>query len=92
MRLLVPRIGGEFHSIEPFDIFVSDVDTLLESKPEGKVRPPFFLASMLTIFRQDETVVTLSIMRMTVLDAANPYPYPVLSLAAPRSLVTYMLY
>ena len=42
MRLLVPRIEGEFHSIEPFDIFVSDVDTLLESKPEGKVRPPFF--------------------------------------------------
>ncbi len=43
VRLLVPRIEGEIHSIEPFDIFVSDVDILLESKPEGKVRPPFFM-------------------------------------------------
>jgi autophagy-related protein 2 len=38
VRLLVPRIEGEFDSVEPFDIFVSDVDVLLESKPEGKVR------------------------------------------------------
>lgn len=50
MRLLVPRIEGESHSIEPFDIFVSDVDILLESKPEGKVRPFFLHASMPTIF------------------------------------------
>ncbi len=40
---------------------------------------------------QDETVVTLSIMRMTVQDAVNPFPCPVLSLAAPRSLVIYLL-
>ena len=43
------------------------------------------------VFLQDETVVTLSIMRMTVQDAANPFPYPVLSLAAPRSLVFHLL-
>jgi hypothetical protein len=43
------------------------------------------------VFLQDETVVTLSIMRMTVQDAANPLPYPVLSLAAPRSLVFHLL-
>ena len=42
-------------------------------------------------FLQDETVVTLSVMRMTVQDAANPFPYPVLSLAAPRSLVFHLL-
>jgi hypothetical protein len=42
-------------------------------------------------FLQDETVVTLSIMRMTVQDAVNPIPYPVLSLATPRSLVIYLL-
>ena len=30
-------------------------------------------------------------MRMTVQDAANPLPYPVLSLAAPRSLVFHLL-
>ena len=36
MRLLISR-EGEPRSAEPFDIFVSDVDVLLESKPEGKV-------------------------------------------------------
>ena len=43
------------------------------------------------VFVQDETVVTLSIMRMTVQDAANPFPYPMLSPAAPRSLVFHLL-
>ena len=37
MRLLIPQNEGESHSIEPFDVFISDVDVLLESKPEGKV-------------------------------------------------------
>ena len=36
-------------------------------------------------------MVTLSIMRMTVQDAASPVPYPVLSLAAPRSLVNILV-
>ena len=49
MRLLVPRIE-ESQFIEPFDIFLSDVDILLESKPEGKVRPNFLHLSMPTIF------------------------------------------
>jgi hypothetical protein len=88
----VPRIEGEFDSIEPFDIFVSDVDVLLESKPEGKVRFYLFINTFLCLcFLQAETVVTLSIMRMSVQDAANPFPYPVLSLAAPRSLVFHLL-
>jgi hypothetical protein len=39
MRLLIPhQIEGAANGVEPFDIFVSDVDILLESKPEGKVR------------------------------------------------------
>jgi hypothetical protein len=38
MRLLIPRNEGESHPIDPFDVFVSDVDVLLEFKPEGKVR------------------------------------------------------
>lgn len=38
MRLLVPHQCEEAPpSVEPFDILVSDVDVLLESKPEGKV-------------------------------------------------------
>ena len=39
MRLLVPHQSeGAPPSVEPFDILISDVDALLESKPEGKVR------------------------------------------------------
>jgi len=39
MRLMVPHQSeGAPPSVEPFDILVSDVDALLESKPEGKVR------------------------------------------------------
>lgn len=87
----MPRIEGEFDSIEPFDVFVSDVDVLLESKPEGKVCFLLLKHFYVYVFFQDETVVTLSIMRMTVQDAANPLPYPVLSLAAPRSLVFHLL-
>ena len=39
---------------------------------------------------QDDTVITLSIMGITVLDVVNPFPYPVLSLAAPRRLVIHI--
>ncbi|KAI0306470.1 hypothetical protein B0F90DRAFT_1690173 [Multifurca ochricompacta] len=54
---------------EPFDIFAFDLDALLESRPEGR----------------NETVITLSIMGVTVLDAVSPLS-PLLSLAAPPSL------
>ncbi|KAH9063334.1 hypothetical protein EDB87DRAFT_1603168 [Lactarius vividus] len=71
VRLLVPhQIEGTPPSVEPIDILVSDVDALLESKPEGK----------------DVTVITLSIMGVTVLDAVNPFPCSVLDLTAPHSL------
>ena len=40
---------------------------------------------------QDETVVTLSVVGITVNDAANPFPYPILSLATPRRLVIHLL-
>jgi hypothetical protein len=49
MRLLIPQNEGESHTIEPFDVFVSDVDVLLESKPEGKVRRHTLGASMLMV-------------------------------------------
>lgn len=39
MRLLIPHQSEDASpSVEPFDLLVSDVDVLLESKPEGKVR------------------------------------------------------
>ena len=37
VRLLVPR-SDERQSIRPFDVIASDLDVLLELKPEGKVR------------------------------------------------------
>lgn len=40
---------------------------------------------------QDETVVTLSVVGITVSDAASPFPYPILSLATPRRLVIHLL-
>jgi hypothetical protein len=51
MRLLVLQNEGELHSAEPFDVLVSDVDILLESKPEGKVSAsPYLTASVLMVF------------------------------------------
>ena len=37
VRLLVPREDDGHVAIRPFDITASDVDVLLELKPEGKV-------------------------------------------------------
>ena len=50
MRLLVPHQSeGKPSSVEPFDILVSDVDVLLESKPEGKVRPALAYIYLVTV-------------------------------------------
>jgi hypothetical protein len=49
MRLLIPQNEGESHPIDPFDVFVSEVDVLLESKPEGKVRRYALGASVLIV-------------------------------------------
>ena len=39
VRLLVPReVDGQVVAVRPFDLTASDVDVLLELKPEGKVR------------------------------------------------------
>ena len=37
--MLVPReVDGQVVAVRPFDLTASDVDVLLELKPEGKVR------------------------------------------------------
>ncbi|KAI8998625.1 hypothetical protein BD414DRAFT_453550 [Trametes punicea] len=68
VRLLVPR-EEEQDAARPFDITASDVDILLESKPEGK----------------DETVVTLGVMAMNVYDTTAAGRNCFLSLTAPKS-------
>ncbi|KAI0065395.1 hypothetical protein BV25DRAFT_1821795 [Artomyces pyxidatus] len=73
LRVLLDReTKGTLTSIKPLDILASDIDALLELKPEGK----------------DETVFTLSVMDVLVVDRASSSPLPFLTLTAPRSLLT----
>ncbi|KAI0054145.1 hypothetical protein FA95DRAFT_1585813 [Auriscalpium vulgare] len=77
-RLLLTREKDHGHSSVPFDIFVSSLDALLELKPEGK----------------DETVVTVSVMDLGIVDRTSnsPFPYlmrtsPISPLSTPRPLI-----
>ncbi|THH20691.1 hypothetical protein EW146_g715 [Bondarzewia mesenterica] len=74
VRLMVPReeADGKLGPAQPFDILASDVDALIELKPEGK----------------DETVVTLSVMDVNIMDRHSSPSTPFLSLVTPRSLVS----
>ncbi|RDB21446.1 Autophagy-related protein 2 [Hypsizygus marmoreus] len=69
VRAMVPRSQGG--TVSPFIISASDLDILVELKPEGK----------------DETVVTLGVMDLTIDDMPTPLPtQTLLSLTSPRSL------
>ncbi|KAI0780919.1 hypothetical protein BD413DRAFT_660017 [Trametes elegans] len=72
VRLLVPREEDGPTAVRPFDLSASDVDVLLELKPEGK----------------DETVVTVGVMDLSVHDQAATDRNCFLSLTTPRSLNT----
>ncbi|TBU50794.1 hypothetical protein BD309DRAFT_907025 [Dichomitus squalens] len=72
-RLLIPREEtGQVIAVRPFDITASDVDVLLELKPEGK----------------DETVATIGVMDLNVHDLSTTGRNCFLSLTTPRSLIT----
>ncbi|KAF9246321.1 hypothetical protein BU15DRAFT_70422 [Melanogaster broomeanus] len=72
IRFIVPR-NGESRGTRPFDISVSDVDALIELKPDGK----------------DETAVTAGIMDIRIADTSNDGNYvPLIILTAPRSLAS----
>ncbi|KAH7922102.1 putative peripheral membrane protein [Leucogyrophana mollusca] len=71
IRVLLPRADEASNAVRPFDVHASDLDMLLELKPEGK----------------DETVVTASVLDLGITDATiNGETVPLLSLSAPRSL------
>ncbi|KAI0721077.1 hypothetical protein C8T65DRAFT_601842 [Cerioporus squamosus] len=72
LRLLVPREEGGHMAVRPFDISASDVDVLLELKPEGK----------------DETVVTVGVTDLNVHDTTTTNRNCFVSLTTPRSLST----
>ncbi|KAG6336408.1 hypothetical protein ID866_2681 [Astraeus odoratus] len=70
LRISLPR-EQDLHHTRPFDIQASDIDVLLELKPEGK----------------DETVITAGVMDLRVADTSALGSYtPLVVLTAPRSL------
>ncbi|KAH9946106.1 uncharacterized protein BXZ73DRAFT_86295 [Epithele typhae] len=68
LRLLAPREQAGA-VVRPFDITASDVDVLLELKPEGK----------------DETVVTVGVSELNIFDTTSADRCCYLSLTSPRS-------
>ena len=90
LRLLVPRGEGSQAVVRAFDVTVSDVDVLLELKPEGKVGCTDKLRSLNAWlrYRQDETVVTVGVTDLTVHDTTPSGKNCFLSLTTPRSLVS----
>lgn len=73
LRILLPRCDQSSRNSRPFDIQASDIDALIEMKPDGK----------------DQTVITTSIMDLRVADTTSAGNYvPLVVLAAPRTLST----
>ncbi|KDQ60992.1 hypothetical protein JAAARDRAFT_31991 [Jaapia argillacea MUCL 33604] len=71
IRLNLPR-AYENRDIRPFDLSASDVDVLMEVKPEGK----------------DETVITLAVMNVDINDITSTgQATSLLALASPRTLL-----
>ncbi|KAG2144870.1 hypothetical protein BD769DRAFT_1661009 [Suillus cothurnatus] len=71
VRLLTSRSQSSAPSIRPFDISASDIDVLVELKPDGK----------------DETVITSSLMDLHVGEVSPKWELvPLLVLTLPRSL------
>ncbi|ESK94572.1 hypothetical protein Moror_7968, partial [Moniliophthora roreri MCA 2997] len=72
VRILLPRRAQSGNLVVPFDLLASDVDVLVELKPEGR----------------DQTVITLAVMELSVLNhAAVPQNATLLSLSSPRNLL-----
>ncbi|KAJ7581343.1 hypothetical protein C8J56DRAFT_959789 [Mycena floridula] len=73
VRVMVPRTSEDPSSVRPFDICASDVDILVELKPQGK----------------DETVITLGLMDLSIKNtASSAISETFLSLTTPRSLTS----
>ncbi|KAF9227681.1 hypothetical protein BS17DRAFT_774146 [Gyrodon lividus] len=70
IRFIIPR-DGESYSARPFDVSATDIDVLIELKPDGK----------------EETVVTAGMMDLHIADTSSDGKYvPLLVLNAHRSL------
>ncbi|KAK0210826.1 hypothetical protein DFS33DRAFT_1458619 [Desarmillaria ectypa] len=71
VRIVLPRKSEDLVPVRPLDLYASDLDILVEMKPDGK----------------DETVVTVGVMDLTLKNADNSNTFETyLSLTAPRSL------
>ncbi|KAK7054763.1 autophagy-related protein 2 [Paramarasmius palmivorus] len=72
IRILLPRKQSPGSPTVPFDVLASDVDVLVEVKPEGK----------------DQMVITLAVMELSVRNHASaPQNVTLLSLSSPRNLL-----
>lgn len=92
----MPREEGGHIAVRPFDITASDVDVLLELKPEGKVREgwlPGLVCQQTYQLSKDETVVTVGVTDLNIYDTTTSNRNCFLSLTTPRLLVctTYSL-
>lgn len=71
IRITLPRKSEDSVPVRPLDLYASDVDILVETKPDGK----------------DETVVTVGVMDLALKNANTSSVFETyLSLTAPRSL------
>ncbi len=85
----MPRTDAGLKPIRPFDISASELDILMELKPEGKVSG-FFLIFLLTLMincSKEETIITLGILDVKILNESKTGKSETLLSLAPRSLV-----
>jgi autophagy-related protein 2 len=90
VRLKLPRENEKSGPARPFNIFASDVNILIESKPEGKVSSRVMIIhSQYTNHPcKDETVVTLNVIDLNVEDTSlTGALIPIICLTMYRSLV-----
>ena len=93
IRVLISRSPASLPSIRPFDISASDIDALVELKPDGKVCGPIqtFSNAHFAAVNQDETVITSSLMDLHVGEVSPKWELiPLLVLTLPRSLVSHL--
>lgn len=78
--------------VRPLDLYASDVDILVEMRPDGKASICILMSiSSGLILSKDETVVTVGVMDLTLKNANASNAFETyLSLTAPRSLVSFI--
>jgi len=88
VNLNIPR--KDSMTSRPLRLHASDLEALIEVKPEGKVRGNNYVAQASSLNHlpfQDETVITVGLMDLLIEDVTKDTTFKLLSLTSPRSLV-----